>query len=150
MQGAHDWYETLATTYDKLGYTTSWADPCICYKKQDGEYTLVDTYTDNVFGASTTETEAEKRKSEIGKEWEIKDIGDTEYFLGTQVQQDLALGMIRLTQRPYWEHVITRFDLEHIFPRNSVSRSGPVRLYGVRDPNRDQDRLAFLSEPKIT
>ncbi len=27
---------------------------------------------------------------------------------------------------------------------SSVSRSGPVQLYGVRDPNRDQDRLAFL------
>ena len=37
-----------------------------------------------------------------------------EYFLGTQVQQDLALGTIRLTQRPYWEHVLGRFNLNHI------------------------------------
>jgi len=27
--------------------------------------------------------EADKRKMEIGKVWEIKDIGETEYFLGT-------------------------------------------------------------------
>jgi hypothetical protein len=32
MQGAHDWYETLAATYDKLGYTTSQADSCVRYK----------------------------------------------------------------------------------------------------------------------
>ena len=29
MQGAHDWYETLKKIYDKLGYTTSCADPCV-------------------------------------------------------------------------------------------------------------------------
>lgn len=29
MQGGHDWYETLSTTYDELDYTTSRADPCV-------------------------------------------------------------------------------------------------------------------------
>ncbi len=45
MQGAHDWYETLTMTYDKLGYVSSRADPCVRYKKAVGEYTLTDTYT---------------------------------------------------------------------------------------------------------
>ncbi len=35
MQGAHDWYETLMETYNKLGYTTSRADPCVRYKCKD-------------------------------------------------------------------------------------------------------------------
>jgi hypothetical protein len=118
MQGAHDWYETFMNTYNKLGYTTSQADPCVCFKKEDGDYTIVDTYTDDIFSASTMEKEVEKRKKEIGEVWEIKDIGETEYFLGMCVQQDLALETIRLTQQPYWEHVITRFNLDHITPRN--------------------------------
>jgi hypothetical protein len=29
MQGAHDWYETLTDTYNKLGYISSRADPCV-------------------------------------------------------------------------------------------------------------------------
>jgi len=29
MQGAHDWYETLTATYNKLDYITSHADPCV-------------------------------------------------------------------------------------------------------------------------
>ena len=41
-----------------------------------------------------TDEEGERRKNEIGKEWEIKDIGDTQYFLGMWVQQDLNLGTI--------------------------------------------------------
>jgi len=146
MQGAHDWYETLANTYDKLGYTTSRADPCVRYKKEDGEYTIIDTYTDDVFGASTTEREADKRKMEIGKVWEIKDIGETEYFLGTRVQQDLALGTIRLSQRPYWEHVLGRFNLDHVPPRNIPLPVGIV-LDNDMSPKTDSEKREMDDKP---
>ena len=66
-----------------------------------------------------------RRKYEIGKVWEIKDVGGNEYFLGMQVQQDLKQGMIRFTQHPYWEHVLNRFSLENITPRNTPL---PVRI----------------------
>jgi len=98
MQGAHNWYKTLTNTYNKLGYTTSQADPGVRYKKDNDEYTLTDTYTDDVFGASKTDGEIQRRKEKMGKEWKIKDVGENEYFLGMQVQQDLVWGMIRLTQ----------------------------------------------------
>ena len=45
-------------------------------------------------------------------------MGETEYFLGMQVQQDLASGTIRLSQCPYWEHVLNRFELDNIPPQN--------------------------------
>ena len=75
MQGAHDWYETLSTIFEKLGYTKSRADPCIRFK-EEGNYTITDTYTDNIFGASNGDEEIKKRKGEIGKVWDIKDVGE--------------------------------------------------------------------------
>ena len=57
MQGGHDWYETLGTTYNELRYTTSHADPCIQFKEGDGKYTITDTYTDDIFGASKNDEE---------------------------------------------------------------------------------------------
>jgi hypothetical protein len=126
MQGAHDWYETLAATYKRLGYTSSRADPCVKYKHDGGGYTITDTYTDDVFGASKTDAEIEERKAEMGKVWEIKDVGESKYFLGMRVQQDLNAGNIKLTQWPYWEHVINRFDLKHIHPRNTPLPVGIV------------------------
>ena len=94
MQGVHNWYETLSGSFNKIGYITSWVDPCVHFKRENRNYTITDTYTDNVFGASNTEEEGERRESEIGGEWEIKDVGETEYFLGMQVQQDLEMGKI--------------------------------------------------------
>ena len=60
MQGAHNWYETLSKTYSNLRYTTLRADPCVRFKKDDKNYTITDTYTDNVFGASKDGEEGER------------------------------------------------------------------------------------------
>src|ERR1700678_1005050 len=146
MQGGHDWYETLCGTYDDLGYITSRADPCVRFKKEDGNYTLTDTYTDDTFGASNNDEEAQKRKDEIGKIWEIKDMGENEYFLGMRVQQDLDLGTVRLTQRPYWEHVLNRFGLENITPRNTPLPVGII-LDNSMSPKTDSERKVMEDKP---
>ena len=146
MQGAHDWYETLTNTYVKLGYTTSRADPCVRYKKDGDGYTLTDTYTDDVFGASKTDGEAQRRRDEMGKEWEIKDVGDNEYFLGMRVQQDVNQGTIRLTQRPYWEHVLNRFDLVDVPPRNTPLPVGLV-LDQNMSPKTESERKEMGDKP---
>ena len=146
MQGAHDWYETLRETYNTLGYTTSRADPCVRYKKESGNYTITDTYTDDIFGASNNDQEVKRRKDEIGKVWEIKDVGENEYFLGMRVQQDLKLGTIRLTQRPYWEHVINRFHLDGITPRNTPLPTG-ITLDKDMSPKTDSERSQMDDKP---
>ena len=146
MQGAHDWYETLTNTYDKLGYTTSRADPCVRYKANGDEYTITDTYTDDVFGASKTDGEIVKRKAEIGKEWEIKDVGENEYFLGMRVQQDLTLGTIRLSQRPYWEHVANRFKLTHTPPRNTPLPVGIILDHDM-SPKTESEKAQMADKP---
>src|ERR1700678_383365 len=139
MQGGHDWYETLGTTFDELGYTTSRADPCVRLKEGDGKYTITDTYTDDVFGASKNDEEIKERKDKISSVWNIKDVGETEYFLGMRVQQDLQSGTIRLTQRPYWEHVLTRFDIENITPLNTPLPIGII-LDSTMSPKTDSEK----------
>ena len=146
MQGGHDWYETLWGTYDNLGYSTSRADPCVRFKKENGNYTLTDTYTDDVFGASNDDAEMNKRKDEIGKVWETKDMGENEYFLGMRVQQDLRLGTIHFTQRPYWEHVINRLGLEHITPRNAPLPAGIV-LDSNMSPKTESEKKEMGDKP---
>ena len=146
MQGAHDWYETLNKTYEDLGYTTSRADPCVRFKKENENYTITDTYTDDVFGASNSDEEAKRRKDEIGEVWEIKDVGENEYFLGMRVQQDIEQGTIRLSQRPYWEHVINRFRLEHLTPRNTPLPTGII-LDSTMSPKTDSEKKIMNDKP---
>ena len=146
MQGGHDWYKTLSATFKDLGYSTSRADPCVRIKRENGSYTITDTYIDDIFGASNDDDEIKCRKQEIGKVWEIKDVGETEYFLGMRVQQDLESGTVRLTQRPYWEHVISRFRLDHIPPRNIPLPPGLILDHNMA-PKTDSEKKAMDNKP---
>jgi hypothetical protein len=146
MQGGHDWYKTLSATYDDLGYTASRADPCVRFIREDGNYTISDTYTDDTFGASNNDNEIKKRKDEIGRVWEVKDVGESEYFLGMRVQQDLEKGTIRLTQRPYWEHVLNRFSLENVTPRTVPLPVGLV-LDSDMSPQNESERREMDDKP---
>ena len=51
-------------------------DPCIRFKKENGNYTITDTYTDDIFAGSNSDEEENRKKDKIGKIWEIKDGGD--------------------------------------------------------------------------
>jgi len=82
----------------------------------------------------------------MGNEWEIKDVGENEYFLGMRVQQDLEKGTIRLTQRPYWEHILNRFDLTHIPPRNVPLPVG-ITLDNDMSPKTDSERHQMDDKP---
>ncbi len=146
MQGAHDWYETLTDTYNKLDYTTLRADPCVRYKAENGRYTLTDTYTDDIFGALKTDEEMQQRKDKMGKEWEIKDVGENKYFLGMRVQQDIDKGTIRLTQRPYWEHILNRFNLTKIMPRNMPLPVGII-LDQNMSPKTNSEKKEMAAKP---
>ena len=95
---------------------------------------------DDIFGVSNDSEGTKRRKDETGKVWETKDVGENEYFLGMQVQQNLDLGTIRLTQHPYWEHVINQFFcLKHIIPRNTFLPVG-INLDSNMSPKMDSER----------
>ena len=73
-------------------------------------------------------------------------MGETEYFLGMRVQQDMEQGTIRLTQRPYWEHVINRFNLAGITPRNIPLPSGII-LDSNMSPKTESEKEVMNDKP---
>ena len=76
----------------------------------------------------------------------MKDVGESENFLGMRVQQDLEKGTIRFTQRPYWEHVLNRFSLTAVTPRNVPLPPGII-LDGNMCPQTDSERKEMADKP---
>jgi hypothetical protein len=147
MQGGRDWAETLRTTYEDLGYVASRADPCVRVKtSDDGAYTLTDTYTDDVWGASSSAEEAELRKAELAKIWDIKDVGHTHRLLGMRVDQDLVAGTVTLSQRAYFEKVLADHGLENIKLRSTPLPVG-VSLDSSMSPTTPEDRAEMVGKP---
>jgi hypothetical protein len=82
----------------------------------------------------------------MGREWKIKDVGDDHYFLDMRVQQVIGQGTIRLTQRPYWEHVLNQFKLTDVPPRNTPLLVG-IMLDQDMSPKTESERKEMTDKP---
>ena len=74
------------------------ADPCIRHQINDKGFTLMGTYTVDVFGALSNAEDAEIVKNKLANCYEIKDMGEPLYILGIHIDHDKSTGAISLSQ----------------------------------------------------
>lgn len=101
MQGGRDWWHTLDDAYTELGYTTSRADSCVRSRITNGKHTVTNTFTDDVFGISSSADGAKTAKKELASLYKIKDLGEPTCILGMAIKCDLSSGSISLLQNAY-------------------------------------------------
>lgn len=119
MQGASNWWEELDGTYNSLGYRRSHADQSVRVREGDTGTTITSTYTDDVTGVSSSTKEAILAKEELGKRYDIKDLGDLDFVLGIKIVHNPIDGSIALSQRAYTERVLKRFGMESCNPKRT-------------------------------
>ncbi|KIJ23037.1 hypothetical protein M422DRAFT_196412 [Sphaerobolus stellatus SS14] len=144
MFGGYDWADDLENSYEGLGYYQSLADPCIHSRYIDEEYTLTSTYTDDVFGASSTEKGAKKAVEELERCYELKDAGSTGQILGIKVERDMEKGTLRLSQRAFMEEMLQEFGLKDCVPKYTPLPVG-LDLTEADGPDNEEDR-AFMEK----
>ncbi len=88
----------ISKSFKEMGYQQLGVDPCVQVQDVNGEYTLTTTYTDDIYGVSSTKEGVKKAKREIAKRWEINDAEDYELFLGVTVDINNKLGDTSISQ----------------------------------------------------
>ena len=146
MQGGYDFQVEMSSAYESLGYYKSLADPCVHSRTINGVQTITSTYTDDIFGASSTKEGAERAKEEIEACFEIKDVGDLGYILGIRVEKDDATGAISLSQEAYLRRVLERFGMLHCNTKSTPLPSGAT-LSESDSPKTDEDRHYMKDKP---
>lgn len=146
MQGAHDWYETLNSAYNDLGYHQSKADPCIRSRREGSELTLTSTYTDDVLGASTTIEGARKAKAELSKRFKLTEVEKLHLLLGMRIHQE-SNGDIVLSQRPFFEKMLKDFGFTTVNPVATPLDPGMIKLDDSDSPSSDEDRHFMADKP---
>lgn len=126
MQGAHDWAQTLEKTYQSHRYYTSKADPQVRSRVENNEITLTSTWTDDILGASSSETGEVKAKGELKSSYELKDLGTATFILGMKIDRNPHTGTIKLSQRAYSERILHRFHMNDAKPRSTPLPPGLV------------------------
>jgi len=146
MQGGYDFQSKMSGAYELLGYYKSLADPCVHSCLIQNEHIITSTYTDNIFGMSTTKEGVEKVKEEIEACFEIKDVGDLGYILGIRVEKDNATGVISLSQEAYLRCVLEWFGMLHCNVKSTPLPSGII-LCESDSPKTDDDHHYLKDKP---
>jgi hypothetical protein len=113
-QAGRAWQTSLFALIKSEGYEQSLKEPCIWFKRQGDQLTMIGTYVDDLLITGSDQTEIKRISSAMGSAFKMKDLGLLNEFLGIQAIHS-ADGIL-LTQQRYAETVIRRFGQENCIP----------------------------------
>ena len=87
-------------------------------KSQDGtvHFVMIAIYVDDMLFFSKNIEMLEKKKREILKEFQVKDLGELHYVVGMSIVRDREKRTMSITQKKYLEGVLKKFDMENCKP----------------------------------
>ena len=115
MQSTHNWAENLNKTFKGYDYYKSSTSPQFYSKVMDDELTITLTWTDNIFGASSTLEGESLAKAQLSSSYKIKDLGEAKLILEMYVIRN-ASGNITLSQQAYCKQMIKYFNMGGCVP----------------------------------
>ena len=81
-------------------------------------------YVDDIVLAVGTDEELQQVKSNLGKKFDIKDIGKLRYFLGMSIVQSDDCKSVWIGQPGYTENVLTRYNMQSFNPVSTPAEPG--------------------------
>ena len=114
-QSPRCWNHTLDTHLKSMGFVQSPSDPCI-YTSSEGETCLVGVYVDDIVLAGQSLKRIEEVKKALSLRFDVKDLGELNYFLGVQVSQDHKNGKVWIGQSTFTESILRKYGMEDAKP----------------------------------
>jgi hypothetical protein len=106
-QAPKEWHLTLSSWLLSVGFSRSYAEPCVFWSSNTWIYVHVDDIA--IFSP-----EPDVFKEMIRKRFKIKDLGCAKHLLGMQVTQ--LDSQVHLTQTHYIEEILSKYQCEDLYP----------------------------------
>lgn len=150
MDAGHNFQHEVVGSFESLGYYRSLADPCIHSQvSEDGVHTITSTYTDNIFGISSTHAGGRTASKELDSCFETKDLGEPMYILSIEIVHDKQAGTISLSQQSFFEHMLEEFGMADCNPKATPLPIGLI-LSEKDCPTMDEDCRYMVDKPFCT
>ena len=116
-QSPRQWYKRFDAFMIGTGYKRNQYDNCI-YSKElpDGSQIYLLLYVDDMLIAARSKAEISMLKTQLGKEFEMKDLGAARKILGMEIHRERHRGRLCLTQQTYIMKVLQRFNMDQSKP----------------------------------
>ena len=134
-QSGRNWHQTLHDYLMKLGFNKSTADPCIFFKRDGNDVTILLVWVDDIIVATSTINLMSDIKSKLSSKFSMKDLGSLSSFLGIKfVQSD---GGITMSQEHYLENVLKSFGMDNCKPRSTPCEQNLKSYEEAKVENKD-------------
>ena len=143
-QSGRMWYNRLSEYLMKEGFKNNQISPCVFIKRSQSGFAIIAVYVDdlNIIGTSN---ELEKTAKYLMKEFEMKDLGQTKFCLGLQIEH-LSNGIF-VHQSNYIERVLKRFFMDKAHP---IGTPMVVRSLNMKnDPFRPREENEEVLGPEV-
>ena len=108
-QAARDWYDLCSSALREMGFEPLVSEPCVFRNKKTG--VLVGLYVDDMVIAARTVQEVQRFKTEFGKRFKIKDLGELSRVLGIQIKRDRTARTMHLDQSAHIEKLLREYGM---------------------------------------
>ena len=116
------YYLSFDKYLSKHGFAAVGADPCLYYNSSKDLWLLM--YCDDLILAGSPASQAAFKK-ELAEEYEFRDYGEPQSFLGMEVTRDQTANTLHLTQRAYIKQLATQYDM---LDSNRIDTPMPDRI----------------------
>ncbi|RVW44318.1 Retrovirus-related Pol polyprotein from transposon TNT 1-94 [Vitis vinifera] len=119
-QSPRQWYKRFVTFMignESNDYHRSEYDNCVYHKELfDGSFIYLLLYVDDMLIAYKNMFEINMSKTQLQREFEMKDLGTAKKILGMEIHRDQKVGKLYLSQKNYIEKVLERFGMQGLKP----------------------------------
>ena len=98
-QAPRNWNKNIVNHIKSLGFKQCVADNCLFVKRVGGKMYLISLYVDDILVAGSDLDEVERIKRLFTEHYEMKDLGELNYYLGMQITRSEEY--IKLDQSGY-------------------------------------------------
>ncbi|KAE8661751.1 hypothetical protein F3Y22_tig00113724pilonHSYRG00184 [Hibiscus syriacus] len=147
-QSPRQWYKRFDKFMIGQKYTRSKYDHCVYLRElEDGSYIYLLLYVDDMLIASRSQTEIAKLKTQLNREFEMKDLGEAKKILGMEISRDKKLGRLCLSQKEYLRKVLKRFGINEMSKPVSTPLAPHFKLGASMSPKDDAEREYMSKVP---
>ena len=112
-QAPRQWYKKFGVFVVKHGCKRSMTDRCVFVNEfTDGDSIVLLLSVDDVLIVGKNINKIAGLKRDLGKAFEMKDLGKAKHILGMEIKRDRAQGKLWLSQEKYVEKVLKRFNMD--------------------------------------
>lgn len=116
-QSPRCWNAKFHDVMTKLNFKRSDAEPCLYIKSSENTVSIIVLYVDDMLFLCNDKNEMNFVKERMTLEFEIKDLGSVENFMGIEINRDRKHRILTLSQEKYAKDILTRFDMIDSKPR---------------------------------